>query len=236
MAAENPTWGAPRIHGEIVKLGFHVYERTVAHYMPRRPGPLGAGARWLTFLRSHRDVIAAGDFFTVPTVTFGVLYVFFVVHHGRRAVLHFNVTAYPTANWVIRQLLEAFPFKTAPRYFLLDRDSTFAPAVLSTIRKMGTKPVRTAFRSPWQNGVAERWVLSVRRELLDHVVVFSEVHLRRLLRDYVSYYAEDRTHLGLGKDTPAGRSVTPKPSTVARVVALPRGRGLHHRYEWRAAA
>jgi len=181
-------------------------------------------------------VIAAADFFTVPTITFEILYVFFVVHHGRRALLHFNVTAHPTSDWIIRQILEAFPWCTAPRYFLLDRDSRFTPAVLSTIRKIGTKVVRLSFRSPWQNGVAERWVLSVRRDLLDHVVVLGEGHLRRLLKDYVWYYTVDRTHLGLGKDTPDGRSVTPRPSGDAEVVALPRVGGLHYRYEWRTAA
>ncbi len=172
----------------------------------------------------------------MPTVTFRVLYVFFIVHHARRQLIHVNVTAHPTAAWVIQQLREAFPWNTNPRYLIFDRDSKFAPAVEGAIRSMGTKAVRTAYRSPWQNGVAERWVASCRREMLDHVVVLGEEHLRRLLGEYVSYYREDRTHLSLNKDGPDSRPVTPRPSPGARVVALPRGGGLHHRYEWRRAA
>jgi len=236
MAQENPTWGAPRIHGELLMLGFEISERTVSRYMPRRPAPPEVIARWKAFLRNHRDGIAAMDFLTEPTVSFEVLYVFFVIQHGLRAILHFNATAHPTAAWVIQQLRDAFPFDTTPRYLIFDRDSKFAPAVQHVIKSFGIKPVRIAFRSPWQNGVAERWVLSARRELLDHVVVLNERHLRHLLRQYVCYYAEDRTHLTLAKGTPARRSVQPRPTRDAQVVALPRVGGLHHRYEWRLAA
>jgi len=146
------------------------------------------------------------------------------------------VIEHPAASWVIQQLREAFPFKAAPRHLIFDRDSVFSAAVAATVKSFGIRPARTAYRSPWQNGVAERWVGSVRRELLDHVVVFNERHLRRLLREYVAYYHDDRTHLGLGKATPAGRPVTRRRDGVAQVVALPRLGGLHHRYDWRAAA
>jgi len=225
-----------KIHGELLMLGFEISERTVSRYMPRRPAPPEVIARWKAFLRNHRDGIAAMDFLTEPTVSFEVLYVFFVIQHGLRAILHFNATAHPTAAWVIQQLRDAFPFDTTPRYLIFDRDSKFAPAVQHVIKSFGIKPVRIAFRSPWQNGVAERWVLSARRELLDHVVVLNERHLRHLLRQYVCYYAEDRTHLTLAKGTPARRSVQPRPTRDAQVVALPRVGGLHHRYEWRLAA
>jgi putative transposase len=146
------------------------------------------------------------------------------------------VTDHPAAAWVIQQLRETFPFATAARHLIFDRDSTFSAQVVATVRSFGVKPTRTAYRSPWQNGVAERWVGSVRRELLDHVVVFNERHLRRLLREYVAYYHDDRTHLGLGKTTPAGRPVTRRRDGGAEVVALPHLGGLHHRYNWRAAA
>ena len=190
----------------------------------------------MAFLRNHRDVITACDFFTVPTVTFDVLYVFFVIHHARRQIIHINVTSHPTATWVIQQLREAFPFDTAPRYLILDRDSKFSNSVHGALESMGTTAVKTTYRSPWQNGVAERWIGSCRCEMLDHVIVLNERHLLRLVKSYVAYHHEDRTHLGLGKDTPFSRAVTPRPSLDAKVVALPRVGGLHHRYEWREAA
>ncbi len=165
-----------------------------------------------------------------------MLYVWFAIGHGRRRILHFDVTAHPAATWVIQQLHEAFPFGAAPRHLIFDRDSIFSAHVVSTMKSFGIQPTRTAFRSPWQNGVAERWIGSVRRELLDHVVVFNERHLRRLLADYIAYYHDDRTHLGLKKATPASRSVARGREAGAEVVALPRLGGLHHRYELRAAA
>jgi hypothetical protein len=236
MATENPTWGAPRIHGELRLLGIAVSERSVSRYVPRRPLPPDAGQRWRTFLQNHRDAIAAMDFFVVPTVTFRLVYVWFVIGHDRRRILHFDVTAHPAATWVVQQLREAFPFGTAPRHMIFDRDSIFSAHVVSTMTSFGMQPARTAWKSPWHNGVAERWVGSVRRELLDHVVVLNERHLRRLLTDYVAYYHDDRTHLGLDKATPASRSVAQCPAAEAAVVALPRVGGLHHRYEWRVAA
>jgi transposase InsO family protein len=174
------------------------------------------------------------DFFTVPTATFHVLYVFFVIHHGRRRILHVGVTAHPTAQWVIQQLREAFPYEATPRYLILDRDGKYGRVVPEQLKSWGVKLVRTAWRSPWQNGVAERWIASVRRELLDHVIVFNETQLRRLLDDYVGYYNQDRCHLALEKDAPEPREVQPRPTASAKVVALPRVGGIHHRYEWSA--
>ena len=208
----------------------------MSRYMPKRPTDPNAIERWKVFLRNHRHGIAAMDFFTVPTVTFNVLYILFVIHHARRQLLPFNVTAPPASEWVVQQLREAFPYETAPRYLIFDRDGKFGPSVVAAIKTMGIKPSRTAFRSPWQNGVAERWIGSVRREMLNHVVVLNESHLRRLLHDYVTYSRVDRTHLGLRKDSPLSRPLTPKPSQKAKVVSLPRVGGLHHRYKWREVA
>jgi transposase InsO family protein len=235
MARDNG-WGAPRIHGELLKLGFDVSEATVSRYMPRLPPDLSKQHRWMTFLRNHREGIAAMDFFTVATAQMRVLYCFFVIEHGRRRIVHVGATFAPTSAWVIQQLREAFPFDTAPRHLVFDRDSIFGAAVVGFVETLGTKPVRTSFRSPWQNGVAERWIGSVRRELLDHVIVFGERHALRLLRRYVAWYHADRCHLGLGKDPPDGRPTTPRPSGSVEVVALPRVGGLHHRYEWREVA
>ena len=187
MATENG-WGAPRIHAELLKLGFTVSERTVSRYLPRRPTNPDAVKRWLAFLRNHRDVIVGVDFFTVPTATFQLLEVFFVIHHDRRRILRLAVTDHPHAEWVVQQLRKAFPFDSAPRHLVLDRDGMYGNLVPDTLRAWGVKPVRISPRSPWQNGVAERWVLSVRCELLDHVVVINAAHLHRLLREYVAYY------------------------------------------------
>ena len=229
-------WGAPRIHGELTKLGFIISEKTVSRYMPRLPAEPDQVTRWVAFLRNHKDDIAAMDLFTVPTASLRMLYGFFVIEHGRRHIVHFNATFHPTSAWVIQQLREAFPYDTAPRYLIFDGDAIFSPAVVEFIRAMGTKPIRTSYRSPWQNGTAERWIGSCRRELLEHVVVLGERHLVRLVRAYITYYHEDRCHLGLGKDTPDERPITPRSSPTAKVVALPRVGCLHHRYEWREAA
>ena len=231
MVAENPTWGAPRIHGELKMLGFDISERTVLRWMrkaPRRPEP---AKRWAAFLSNHREAIAAMDFLTVPTVTFGVLTCFFVIAHDRRRIQHFNVTRHPTSAWVAQQLREAFPYDTAPKYLIHDRDSIFNAEALEAVKAIGIKSVRTSFKSPWQNGIAERFVGCCRRDLLDHVIVFNERHLKRLMRDYVEYFHEDRTHLGLAKETPAGRPRESNPSASCNVVALPRLGGLHHRYQ-----
>jgi putative transposase len=228
MVAENPTWGAPRIHGELLMLGFDVSERTISRWMKRAPRNPEPAKRWLAFLRNHREVIAAMDFFTVPTITFGILYCFFVIAHGRRRVLHINVTRHPTSAWIVQQLREAFPFESAPRYLVFDRDAKYGLEVPIAVKSMKITPVRTAFESPWQNGVAERWMESCRRDLLDHIIAVNERHLKRLLSEYVRYYHDDRTHLGLGKQTPANRART---AGKGRVTAIPRVGGLHHRYE-----
>jgi transposase InsO family protein len=231
MVAENPAWGAPRIHGELLMLGFDVSEATVSRWIRRAPRPHDPSKRWLTFLRNHREAIAAMDFCTVPTLTFGVLYCFFIISHDRRRILHHNVTRNPNALWVGLQLHQAWECGEPPQRFLIfDRDRKFSGDVVSTVKAMGSQPLRTAYRSPWQNGMAERWVGSLRRDLLDHVMVLNRKHLRRLLNEYVRYYHEDRTHLGLGKDTPGGRIPTSAPPSGHRVVSLPRLGGLHHRY------
>ena len=231
MVAENPTWGAPRIHGELKMLGFDLSERTVLRWMrkaPRNPEP---AKRWAAFLRNHREAIAAMDFFTVPTLTFGVLYCFFVIAHDRRRVLYFNVTRHPTSAWVSQQLREAFPFDAAPRYLIHDRDAAFSAEVLATAKALGVKSIRTSFKSPWQNGVAERFVGNCRRDLLEHVIVLNEPHLKRLMTDYLRYYHDDRTHLGLEKQTPAGRERVEGTTVGTKVVSMPRLGGLHHRYD-----
>jgi transposase InsO family protein len=230
MVAENPTWGAPRIHGELLMLGFDVSEPTVSRWVRRAPKPPDVAKRWLTFLRNHRAAIAAMDFFTVPTLTFGILYCFFVINHDLRRIVHCNITRNPNALWVTLQLHETWEYGQQPQRFLIfDRDAKFSADVVSTVKAIGPQPIRTAFRSPWQNGIAERWIGSVRRDLLDHVIVLNERHLRRLLKDYVRYYHEDRTHLGLGKDTPRGRAAASQPSSH-KIVSFPRLGGLHHRY------
>jgi transposase InsO family protein len=231
MVAENATWGAPRIHGELKMLGFEISERTVLRWKRKAPRDPAPARRWAAFLNNHREAISAMDFFTVPTLTFGVLYCFFVIAHDRRRILHCNVTRHPTTAWVAQQLREAFPYDSAPRYLILDREHTFHGEVLETVESLGVIPVRTAIRSPWQNGVAERWVGTCRRDLLDHVIVLNERHLKRLMQEYVRYYHHDRTHLGLAKSTPAGRKAWNNPDPHGKVVSMPRLGGLHHRYD-----
>jgi putative transposase len=170
------------------------------------------------------------DCFTVPTLTFGVLYCFFVIGHDRRKIQHFNVTRNPNALWIVQQLREAWAYKQPHRFLLFDRDSKFGADVVSAVRDIGSQPTRTAFHSPWQNGVTERWVGSCRRDLLDHVIVLDERHLKRLISEYVLYYHEDRTHLGLAKDTPAGRPTAIRSAAESEIQSLPRLGGLHHRY------
>jgi putative transposase len=230
MVAENRTWGAPRIHGELKMLGFDISERSVLRWMRRAPKNPGPANEWKSFLSNHREAIAAMDFFTVPTITFGVLYGFFVISHDRRRILHFGVTKNPTSGWVTQQLREAFPYASAPKHLIFDRGSNFNAEVIETIKSFGIQPKRTSFRSPWQNGVAERWVGNCRRDLLDHVIILNERHLKRLLTEYVSYYHDDRTHLGLEKQTPRGR-VAAKANAGSKVISMPRLGGLHHRYD-----
>ena len=230
MVAENPRWGAPRIHGELLKLGFDVSERTISRWMQRAAKDPEPARRWQAFLKNHREAIAAMDFFTVPTFTFGILYCFFVVSHDRRRILHFGVTPHPTSSWIAQQLREAFSYQTEHRYLIHDRDAKFGLEVYEAVKAIGLESVRTSFRSPWQNGIAERWVGSCRRDLLDHVIALSERHLKRLLSEYVRYYHDDRTHLGLNKETPDHRPTAIR-SERSRVVSRPRLGGLHHRYD-----
>jgi putative transposase len=228
MVGENPTWSAPRIHGELLMLGFDVSERTISRWMKRAPRDPDPAKRWLAFVRNHREAIAAMDFFTIPTITFGVLYCFFVISHDRRRILHFNVTRHPTSKWVVQQLREALPFGSAPRFLIFDRDAKYGLEVPVAVRSLKMSPVRISFESPWQNGVAERWIESCRRDLLDHIIAVNERHVKRLLSEYVRYYDEDRTHLGLGKGTPCNRMRSiPK----GRILSHERLGGLHHRYD-----
>jgi putative transposase len=228
MVVENPTWRAPRIHGELLMLGYDVSERSVSRWMRRAPHTPESGQRWRTFLRNHREAIAAMDFFSVPTLTFNVLYVFFLIGHDRRRILHFNVTRHPTSSWIVQQLREAFPYEPPVRFLILDHDSKYGIEVPAAIRSMSMRPVRTAVGCPWQNGVAERWVGNCRRELLDHVIAINSSHLKRLLASYVDYYHEDRSHCGLQKQTPVKRT---RCAGQGQVVSLPRVGGLHHRYD-----
>lgn len=230
MATANPLWGAPRIHGELQKLGISVSQATVAKYMPRRDKP--PSQSWRTFLANHAGQIMAADFFVVPTVTYRLLFVLVILAHDRRRIVHVAVTDHPTAAWTAQQLRNAFPEDQAPGYLLHDRDAAFTD-VVSTIGAMQIQEVFTAARSPWQNAYVERVIGSIRRECLDHMIVFGVAGLQRVLADYVAYYMNTRTHLSLGKDAPASRPVTPL--SAGRIVEIPQVNGLHHRYD-RAAA
>src|SRR6266404_5873006 len=231
MALANPLWGAPRIHGELLKLGFEVSQRTVARRMPRRPKP--PSQTWRTFLQNHVADLVSVDFFVVPTATFRLLYVFVVLVQDRRKVVHFNVTDSPTAAWTAQQIVEAFPDDSAPRYLLRDRDGIYGGEFRRRVEGMGFTEVLTAPRSPWQNRFAERVIGTIRRELLDHVIVLNEGHLRRRLRAYLQYYHRSRTHLALEKDAPEPRAV--EPPEQGGIVALRQVGGLHDRYIRRAA-
>ena len=236
LAEENADWGAPKIHGELQRLGFIVSERSVARYLRRIRRRGDPGKQWRTFLQNHREVIVALDFFTVPTVTFKLLYCFFIIEHGRRKILHFHVTRHPSADWIVQQLREAFVEAKPYRYVILDRDTTFDDSVITFLQATGFTVKRTSVRSPWQKGTAERWIGSCRRELLDHIIALNKRHLLRLLPDYVSYYHQDRIHDSLEKDAPQHRPVERKPVGSATVISLPRVGGLHQRYAWRQAA
>ncbi|MDH3216905.1 MAG: integrase core domain-containing protein [Candidatus Krumholzibacteria bacterium] len=205
MSRDNPLWGAPRIHGELLKLGIEVSQATVSKYMVRHRKP--PSQTWRTFLKNHAKDIVSVDFFTVPTVTFRVLFVFLVLGNKRREVVHFNVTESPTAAWTSQQIVEAFPWDTAPRYVLRDRDGKYGEGFVRRIESMGIEQVLTSARSPWQNPYVERVIGSIRRECVDHTIVFNERHLRRVLKEYFRYYHESRTHLGLEKDCPKPRLV-----------------------------
>jgi putative transposase len=227
MSLANPLWGAPRIHGEILKLGIEVSQATVSKYMIRHPKP--PSQSWRTFLRNHAKDIVSIDFFTVPTATFRVLYVFLVLSNERRKVVHFNATEYPTADWISQQIIEAFPWDTAPRYLVHDRDKKYGDKFIQRLESMDIAQVIISARSPWQNPYVERVIGSIRRECLDHTIIFSERHLRRVLKQYFKYYHESRTHLGLEKPRPV------EPANSGMIRAEPMVGGLHHRYYRQAA-
>ncbi len=233
MATANTGWGSPRVHGELLKLGIVVSERTVARHMPKHPKPAPSQA-WRTFIQNHMSQLVAVDFFTVPTVNFKILFAFVVLSLDRREIVHFNVTQHPTARWTAQQIVEAFPLDTAPKYMMRDRDSAYGNYFVHRVASMGIKEVKSAPHSPWQNPYVERVIGSIRRECIDHVVVLNEWHLCRILRSYLDYYNSSRTHLSLNKDSPEPRPV--HSPTMGDVVELPEVGGLHHRYERRIAA
>src|SRR5213594_4037641 len=231
MAVTNPLWGAPRIHGELLKLGIDLAERTVSRLLAkRRPPP---SQTWRTFLTNHIGDLVSIDFFTVPTAHLHVLFVLVVLAHERRRVLHFNVTEHPTAAWTAQQVVDTFPDDSAPPYLLRDRDSIYGHVFRQRLKRMGIREVLTAPSSPWQNPHAERLIGSIRRECLDHVVILGERHLRRTLTRYFSYYHQARTHISLDKDAPDSRPI--EPPAQGSVMPLPEVGGLHHRYARRAA-
>jgi putative transposase len=231
MSEANPLWGAPRIHGELRKVGLEISQATVSKYLASRRTP--PAQTWRTFLANHIGSLVSVDFFTVPTVLFKVLFVFVVLAHDRRRVVHVNVTDAPTAQWTAQQLVEAFPWDTAPRYLLRDRDAVYGAVFSSRVQALGILEVKTAPRSPWQNPYVERLIGTLRRDCLDHVVVLNDTHLRRLLHAYFVYYHGTRTHLSLDKDAPQPRPVE-RPN-LGRIVETPLVGGLHHRYSRRAA-
>ena len=224
MSVNSPLWGAPRIHGELLKLGFEVAQSSVAKYMVKRCGPPSQG--WCTFLRNHAPDIAAIDLFVVPTIEFDLLYVLIIVRVARRDLVWINVTTNPTAEWIARQITEAFPWAEAPRYLIRDRDQVYGTLVTRRLRAMGIRDKPIAPGSPWQNGFAERLIGSIRRECVDHVIVFGEAHLRQILMKYAAYYNELRTHRSLDKDAPIHRAI----QHAGRIMSVPVLGGLHHRY------
>jgi hypothetical protein len=231
MASANPYWGAPRIHRELLKLGMEISERTVSRLMPKcRKPPSQTGK---AFLNNHIQGLVSVDFFTVPTVSFRMLFVFVALAHHRRRVMHFNVTEHPTTAWTAQQTVEAFPEDTASRYLIRDRDQIYGECFRNRLRDMDITEVLAAPQSPWQNPFAERLVGSIRRECLDHVIVLGEKHLRRILKGYFDYYLGSRTHLSLAKDAPTTRVV--QGPEAGQIVEIPQVGGLHHRYERRAA-
>jgi transposase InsO family protein len=226
MSRDNPTWGRRRIRSELHLLGYEVAELTVAKYMVRGRKPPSQG--WRVFLKNHAREIAAIDFFTVPTVNFRILICFLVLRHHRRTVVHFNVTRHPTQRWTAQQIVEAFPYDTAPRYLLRDRDRIYGPYFANRVRGMGIEEVLIAPRSPWQNPFIERLIGSIRRECLDHILVINEAHLLRVLREYFAYYHDSRPHQSLDGNAPRPREI--EPPSQGQIIAEPQVGGLHHRY------
>src|SRR4030088_594716 len=224
MSVENPLWGAPRIHGELLKLGFEVAQSSVAKYMVKRRGP--PSQEWRIFLRNHAPDIAAMDLFVVPTISFDLLYAFVIVRLGRRDLVWINVTPNPTPEWIARQITEAFPWDEAPHCLIRDRDRIYGSVVTRRLHAMGIRDKPTAPASPWQNGFAERLIGSIRRECLDHIIVLGEVHLRQILQSYARYYNDIRTHRSLDKDAPVSRQIQRIGSIKSHAILG----GLHHHY------
>jgi hypothetical protein len=224
MSVANPLWGAPRIHGELLKLGIDVGQTSVAKYMARRRCPPSQG--WKTFLLNHANGIVSIDLFIVLTVSFRLLYGLVVLRHERRRLLHVGVTAHPCAEWIARQITEACGWEDAPQYLVRDRDRVYGVAFTRRLRAMGIRDRPTASRSPWQSGHSERLIGSIRRECLDHVVILGERHLHDVLRSYAQYYNAARTHLSLAKDAPVPRAV----QAIGTILPLPILGGLHHHY------
>jgi len=235
---ENPTWGAPRIHGELLALGFTICETTVANYLPktREPSSKDVIRRWKKFINNHGDDIVATDFFTISTRFYRQLYVLFFIHHGSRRIISWGITLNPNADWIIQQLRNAFPGDHSYKYLITDNDKKFCTEVKDAIREMGLTHSPTTPYSPWQNPYAERFVGSCRRDLFDRVIVKGLSHAGCLLNSYVNYYHEDRTHLGLKKNSPHGRERVSSIPDNAKVASIPRVGGLHHRYEWAVAS
>ena len=232
MCRANPLWGAPRVHGELTKLGISISQAAVSKYMIRHRKP--PSQTWRSFLDNHVKDLVSVDFFTLPTATFRLLFVFIIVlRHDRRRIAHFNVTDHPSAEWTAQQIVDAFPWESAPRFMLRERDGVYGPYFSRRVAGLGVDEVRTAPRSPWQNPYVERVIGSIRRECLDHVIVLDERHLRRILREYVDYYHSCRTHLELQKDAPEPRPV--QPPSMGRVTVVPKLGGLHHYYARLAA-
>jgi len=224
MSMENPLWGASRIHGELLMLGFEVAQSTVSKYLVRRGRP--PSQTWKTFLRNHADAIAAIDMLVVPTASFDRLFAFLVLGHGRRQLLWIEVTRHPTAAWLAQQITEAFPWTSAPTYLVRDNDGCYGHVFLSRLRAMGIRDRPISPRSPWQNAIAERLIGTLRRECLDHLLILGEAHLRRVLSSYATYYNQARTHLALQKDAPCYRVV----QHSGTIVGVPILAGLHHQY------
>jgi transposase InsO family protein len=224
MSEDNRLWGASRIHGELLMLGFEVAQSTVSKYMARSPKP--PSQSWRTFLGNHAEAIAAIDMCVVPTLTFDLLFAFMVLGHGRRQLLWFEVTRHPTAEWLARQITEAFPWTSAPTYLVRDNDRAYGHIFAARLRAMGIRDRPITPRSPWQNGIAERLIGTLRHECLDHIVVFGEAHLRKILSAYAAYYNQARTHLALQKDAPIQRAV----QRFGRISGMPVLAGLHHQY------
>jgi hypothetical protein len=230
MAKENPLWGVPHIHGEMLKLGYDISESTVLRYMPKKEGST-TGQNWKTFLKNHSSEIISIDFFCVPTISNKILHILVFLSHERRKIIHFNATSNPTSEWAVQQLKNAFYDSEIPKYLIRDRDCRFGNLFKNSVSSFGIREIVTAYRSPWQNGYVERVIGSIRREFLDHVIVINENHLRKLLKEYFHYYNYQRTHLGLNKDSPVSRPV----QLLGKIERVRVANGLHSYYFRNAA-